>query len=771
MSQKIIYFFISILLISNAFSITIDGDLSDDEWSNAETLEGFLTVFPDTLEKPKYKTEVKYFTDNKGIYFGITNYQPKSTQVIERHQRDSFYANADRNYVMIDFDNNASAGYEFTVTLGDSIRDSIFVDENEFSDNWDAIWYAKTKSYEDFWISEYFIPWGVAPLIAEDGPFRNIKISVARWAFGQNEVYNTPGLNLFKSPFLSKFTTIKVKNYKNQTNKLDFFPYASLTNNFIENNRKINIGGEVFWDLDQKSKIDLTLNPDFGQVESDDVIVNFSAIETFYPDKRPFFIENQTLFDVTGYNLRFINTRRIGGIPDKCSETAESHKGECSDSLIDTTDINYALRYTRRDKVNEFGIFSAFEDDSLYSDGRDFLALRYRLNRDYLNTKLGYLHTSVDRPSIDRKAHTHTLDYDLKPTKSSRFYGWISQVDTSEKNIDKTGYGVRTIFTNRFSERLFTLFFLNYLDEDFNINDMGYLEQYGNTYLGGVLTYNLPNNNPNSAISQQTYFLQIGYGRSTQGYGGGTGFNLKYELSFKDSSRLEMECKCSLIRGKDYVETRNYVESPFIESLGDNELILNYSTQRTGMFQHRFKVGYLTGGYESISKSFDLREEGHTLGYSFSVKFSENLKIFVSPIEYQRQSNWNIWKRENLFAYYDKEMISSGLNIDWFIGDRQEIRVKGKIYGIKGKRPRPYRVNVNGYLGSSEDEINSLELSETAFQVRYKYQFAPLSDLYVVYTRGGKYANLQTNQFEKIYSGAWSNQNLDKFIIKLRYKL
>lgn len=771
MSQKIIYFFISILLISNAFSITIDGDLSDDEWSNAETLEGFLTVFPDTLEKPKYKTEVKYFTDNKGIYFGITNYQPKSTQVIERHQRDSFYANADRNYVMIDFDNNASAGYEFTVTLGDSIRDSIFVDENEFSDNWDAIWYAKTKSYEDFWISEYFIPWGVAPLIAEDGPFRNIKISVARWAFGQNEVYNTPGLNLFKSPFLSKFTTIKVKNYKNQTNKIDFFPYASLTNNFIENNRKINIGGEIFWDLDQKSKIDLTLNPDFGQVESDDVIVNFSAIETFYPDKRPFFIENQTLFDVTGYNLRFINTRRIGGIPDKCSETAESHKGECSDSLIDTTDINYALRYTRRDKVNEFGIFSAFEDDSLYSDGRDFLALRYRLNRDYLNTKLGYLHTSVDRPSIDRKAHTHTLDYDLKPTKSSRFYGWISQVDTSEKNIDKTGYGVRTIFTNRFSERLFTLFFLNYLDEDFNINDMGYLEQYGNTYLGGVLTYNLPNNNPNSAISQQTYFLQIGYGRSTQGYGGGTGFNLKYELSFKDSSRLEMECKCSLIRGKDYVETRNYAESPFIESLGDNELILNYSTQRTGMFQHRFKVGYLTGGYESISKSFDLREEGHTLGYSFSVKFSENLKIFVSPIEYQRQSNWNIWKRENLFAYYDKEMISSGLNIDWFIGDRQEIRVKGKIYGIKGKRPRPYRVNVNGYLGSSEDEINSLELSETAFQVRYKYQFAPLSDLYIVYTRGGKYANLQTNQFEKIYSGAWSNQNLDKFIIKLRYKL
>ena len=462
MSKKIIYFLLTIFYILNIHSITIDGELNEPEWQKAKSFTDFLTIFPDTLAPPKYKTEAKYFADEKGIYFAFINYQPKEKQTFQKHPRDSFYANADRNYVIIDFNNNANIGYEFTVTLGDSIRDAIFVDENDFSDQWDAIWYAKTKSYDDYWISEFLIPWDVAPMINVEGPYRDISVSLARWAFSENEVYNSPGLSFYKSPFLSKFKKLQVKNLNMQKTRIDFFPYASFTNNFIQDNRQVNIGGEIFWDINQNSKLDFTLNPDFGQVESDDVIVNFSAIETYYPDKRPFFTENQTLFDVTGWNLRFINTRRIGAIPDKCSNTNRSHLGECKDSLIDTTDINFALRYTQRDESNEFGVFSAFEDDSIFSEGRDFLAFRYRSTRDFLNTKIGYLFTSVDRPSIERTAETHTIDYDLKPSNSSRVYGWVSQVNTEELGNKKTGYGFRSLVTNRFSDKLFGLLVFNY---------------------------------------------------------------------------------------------------------------------------------------------------------------------------------------------------------------------------------------------------------------------------------------------------------------------
>ena len=771
MSKKIIYFLLTIFYIVNIHSITIDGELNELEWQKAKSFTDFLTIFPDTLAPPKYRTEAKYFADEKGIYFAFINYQPKEKQTFQKHPRDSFYANADRNYVIIDFNNNANIGYEFTVTLGDSIRDAIFVDENDFSDQWDAIWYAKTKSYDDYWISEFLIPWDVAPMINVEGPYRDISVSLARWAFSENEVYNSPGLSFYKSPFLSKFKKLQIKNLNMQKTRIDFFPYASFTNNFIQDNRQVNIGGEIFWDINQNSKLDFTLNPDFGQVESDDVIVNFSAIETYYPDKRPFFTENQTLFDVTGWNLRFINTRRIGAIPDKCSNTDRSHLGECKDSLIDTTDINFALRYTQRDESNEFGVFSAFEDDSIFSEGRDFLAFRYRSTRDFLSTKIGYLFTSVDRPSIERTAETHTIDYDLKPSNSSRVYGWVSQVNTEELGNKKTGYGFRSLVTNRFSDKLFGLLVFNYLDENFNINDMGYVEQYGNSFIGTYLQYSNPNNDEASNISQQNYALRMGYDRSYQGFGGGVGATLEYELSFKNSSRLEIECNCTLFRGKDYVETRNYIDSPYLESLGNHELEIEYSTPRTNMFQHRFKLGYETSGYETSDTNSDLRSEGHTIGYGILMKISENLKIFLSPIEYQTQSNWSVWRTDNLFGYYDKEMISSGINLDWFIGDRQEIRLKGKIYGIKANQARAYRADSSGYLNASNDSLDRFELSETAFQVRYKYQFAPLSDLYVVYTRGGKYNFSRENSFEKIYSGAWSNQNLDKFIVKLRYKL
>ena len=771
MSKKIIYFLLTIFYIVNIHSITIDGELNELEWQKAKSFTDFLTIFPDTLAPPKYRTEAKYFADEKGIYFAFINYQPKEKQTFQKHPRDSFYAYADRNYVIIDFNNNANIGYEFTVTLGDSIRDAIFVDENDFSDQWDAIWYAKTKSYDDYWISEFLIPWDVAPMINVEGPYRDISVSLARWAFSENEVYNSPGLSFYKSPFLSKFKKLQVKNLNMQKTRIDFFPYASFTNNFIQDNRQVNIGGEIFWDINQNSKLDFTLNPDFGQVESDDVIVNFSAIETYYPDKRPFFTENQTLFDVTGWNLRFINTRRIGAIPDKCSNTDRSHLGECKDSLIDTTDINFALRYTQRDESNEFGVFSAFEDDSIFSEGRDFLAFRYRSTRDFLSTKIGYLFTSVDRPSIERTAETHTIDYDLKPSNSSRVYGWVSQVNTEELGNKKTGYGFRSLVTNRFSDKLFGLLVFNYLDENFNINDMGYVEQYGNSFIGTYLQYSNPNNDEASNISQQNYALRMGYDRSYQGFGGGVGATFEYELSFKNSSRLEIECNCTLFRGKDYVETRNYIDSPYLESLGNHELEIEYSTPRTNMFQHRFKLGYETSGYETSDTNSDLRSEGHTIGYGILMKISENLKIFLSPIEYQTQSNWSVWRTDNLFGYYDKEMISSGINLDWFIGDRQEIRLKGKIYGIKANQARAYRADSSGYLNASNDSLDPFELSETAFQVRYKYQFAPLSDLYVVYTRGGKYNFSRENSFEKIYSGAWSNQNLDKFIVKLRYKL
>ena len=752
-------------------SITIDGKLSEPEWENAQLVRDFLTVYPNDKSSPKYKTEVRFFSNEKGIYFGFLNEQPIETQTPLKHPRDKWFVDADRNLIMIDFDANSNVGYEFSVTLGDTLRDAIWTNENEKSGSWDAIWFAKTHQTEFAWYSEFFIPWEVAPMNVVAEKERSIKVSFFRKHHSENKFYNFPGLWSEQSPFLSKFSYLKVKNPENiKSSRVDYFPYLSFTNNFEENNRKIQYGGEIFWDINSGSKLDISINPDFGQVESDDLIVNFSAIETFYKDKRPFFTENQTLFEITGWNLYFINTRRIGAIPDKCSPTNETLRGECSNSLVDSSDIDLALRYTQKSAENEFGFFSALEANSQFSSGRDYFAGRYKRNVPKANGNFGYMLTAVNRPSINREAYVQVIDFDFKPSAPSRFYGWVSQSKIKDDSQDVTGIGARLVATRGFSDQLFVLGALNYLDEDFDINDMGYLEENNKISLGGFLQYINPIKNENSKVSQTIFRVNGGHNRSTEGYSSGIGLNTELEFFMRDNSYISLKCDCTVMRGKNFTETRNFVDAPFIESLAKYNLQLAYFSPRTNKIRPYVKFGLGTDGYRSDDPSIDLQSESAKLGAGLILTTSTQLRASLNFFEYQKQNNWSIWQEDNLFGYFEKEMISSGIDIDWFPGTNQEFRLKAFIYGIRASDARAFRVNASGFMTAAIDDLNEFQLSEVAFQVRYKYEFSPLSNLYVVYTRGGKSSGALNDSFGNLYSNAWNEQTTDKFIVKIRYK-
>ena len=769
--KKILVLFISIFSSFLVTSITVDGKLDEPEWQKAKLINNFVTVYPNDKSKPKFKTEVRIFSDDKGIYFGFKNEQPIETHTPLKHPRDKWYVDADRNFIMIDFDGNATVGYEFSVTLGDTLRDAIWTNENEMSESWDAIWYAKTHQTETAWFSEFFIPWEVAPMNVVEGNTREVKTSFVRRHHTENKFYNFPGLWAEQSPFLSKFYPVNIDNPKTiKSSRVDYFPYLSFTNNFVENNRNINFGGEIFWDINSESKLDVSLNPDFGQVESDDLIVNFSAIETYYEDKRPFFTENQTLFEITGWNLYFINTRRIGGIPDKCSPTNETLKGQCQDSLVDSSDIDLALRYSQKSQENEFGFFSAFEANSVYSSGRDYFAGRYRRNISEANGKVGYMVTAVDRPSINREAYVHTFDFDFKPSAPTRVYGWLSQANIKENTNDTVGTGARIVVTKGFSDQLFVLGAVNYLDEDFNINDMGYIEEYNKISIGGFLQYIRPIKNKTSKVSQTIFKVNGGHNRSTEGYGNGIGFNTELEFFMRDNSYINLKCNCTVRRGKNFTETRRFAAAPYIESLANYDLQLAYYTPRTNSIRPFVKFGLATGGYRVNDQDSDLQREKINFALGLILTTSSQLRTSLNFFEFQKENNWEVWQKENLFGYYDKEMVSSGINIDWFPGNNQEFRLKAFIYGIKANNSRAYRVNSSGYMTPSLDDINPFQLSETAFQIRYKYEFSPLSNLYVVYTRGGKSSGLLRDSFDGLYSNAWNEQTLDKFIVKIRYK-
>ena len=101
--KKILVLFISIFSSFLVTSITVDGKLDEPEWQKAKLINNFVTVYPNDKSKPKFKTEVRIFSDDKGIYFGFKNEQPIETHTPLKHPRDKWYVDADRNFIMIDF--------------------------------------------------------------------------------------------------------------------------------------------------------------------------------------------------------------------------------------------------------------------------------------------------------------------------------------------------------------------------------------------------------------------------------------------------------------------------------------------------------------------------------------------------------------------------------------------------------------------------------------------------------------------------------------------
>jgi hypothetical protein len=207
--------------------------------------------------------------------------------------------------------------------------------------------------------------------------------------------------------FFEKLDSLEIANYTKS--RLNFFPYLSSNQNSITKFNDNKIGAEIFYNSGTGTQINATFNPDFGQAESDDVVINFSAQETFYSEKRAFFNENQSLFNINNYDrYSVMNTRRIGSAPSyDCEE--ENDSVECEDVKKNYSDIDYAIRYTQKKGKTELGFFTAQEHDESFSIGRNFYAIRSRT--DFGNKTLGYMMTHVNDDFNNSTATVNVIDY------------------------------------------------------------------------------------------------------------------------------------------------------------------------------------------------------------------------------------------------------------------------------------------------------------------------------------------------------------------------
>jgi hypothetical protein len=207
------------------------------------------------------------------------------------------------------------------------------------------------------------------------------------------------------------------------------FPYVSTTVDRVDDDNDYKAGIDLFWRPSSNFQLTATANPDFGSVESDDVVVNLTANETFFPETRLFFQEGQEIFDTTpraraegDSRFAIVNTRRIGGRPRP--PRLPPGASLSSREALKTADLFGAAKLTGQFGAFRYGILAASEDETAFTvndatffqQGQDFGALRlvYEDNHGAAYRGLGLLSTAVLHPEADAFVQNGNLSLHVK---------------------------------------------------------------------------------------------------------------------------------------------------------------------------------------------------------------------------------------------------------------------------------------------------------------------------------------------------------------------
>ncbi|MFL2719915.1 MAG: DUF5916 domain-containing protein [Gammaproteobacteria bacterium] len=759
MNKSYNYFFLFFSLFINAESMVIDANLNEPEWDTAITINQYSEVIPFTLQPAEERTVAKIFSNENGIYVGFTNFQENSTMLSNKSLRDEIANTADQNWISIDFDNDRQKAYLFFVTLANIKGDGIRRIGGWPEFDWDGDWEVKTKEYDGYWVSEFLIPWNVALMKNVDSEERTINISTIRKIAYKQSWIGDAETSARRTNFLLKLRPIQIKNYTQS--KVNYFPYVSKTYNSVTGFNENKIGAEIFISSGTGKQVNLTFNPDFGQAESDEVIVNFSAQETFYSEKRAFFNENQSLFDLSHYDrYRVINTRRIGAASTyDCQASPDENR--CDDKRKSYTDIDFALRYTQKNDNSNVGIFVAQESDESFTKGKNFYAIR---SKNKIGTRtIGYFLTHVVDNFTNKKATVNVIDFiNVKSNKLTLYTDFLS----SEKE-GVSGFGLRSQFVYKPTQLSRRSGSILYFEDSFRLNDFGYLKKNDWFHVGLGSDITKVDFNESSSVKERKIGTDFNYDSDTSGNSNPTQLRQEYNFQYKDTSSFQAswDLKTS---GKNTTITRKNVDFPFVKRNGSFSFNLDYESPSYGSWEYDWRVGY-----ETADKYKTWSSEGYERRFAKIAGSIYPIDDFKLGWEFRvrEEDEWLNWIKDNELAVYDLTQKIISINANWFKGYKHEIRLKSQFVALEAESPISLISDKAGYLYNHKSIVKPFTDGITSFQVRYKYEIAPLSYIYLVYTKGGRvYDDESERNTSDIFKDPWENPDNEIFSLKFRLK-
>lgn len=678
--------------------IILDGALDETVWETAEEANDFWQYFPADSIKANYATSLKIIYGKETLYIGIRAEAPGNNYVVSSLRRDFGGTTNDNVSLLFDTFKDGTTAFFFGVTPYGVQREGLVSEGGtNFNDNWDIKWKAETQRFEDHYTIEIAIPFSSFKFPEGTDSWR---FRAYRWDLQSSE--QSSWIRLPQNQPLSSLAYMGELNFEKPLGKskrlIALIPYVNAITGkdyiFDATETDLKVGGDAKLAIGTGMNLDITLNPDFSNVEVDDIFTNLTRFELFLPEKRQFFIDNSDLFANYGSTrdaLPFFS-RRIGLARDTLGNLIENRiigGVRLSGKLNPEWRMGFLNIQTAADPVNE-----------IPSNNNMMLSFQKKV---FSRSNLGFFW--VNRQTLDdyefqdpnnRYNRVIGIDYDLASPdnvwRGNFFVHKSFQPDDSKGNLSAQAM----LFYDDRNWRFVSDFV--YVDEDYKA-DLGFVPRKDVFKTGHAATRRFyPKSG--SISNHSLTFLLVNFWRPNLDFQYADRFlRAGWDVAFKDQSSLSVNGDNNYIfLTNPFDPARRRGATPLPGNLGYtfNRVTAEYQSNPTNLFTYR--------GNASAGEFFN--GESYSVGAIVGLRFQP-------------------WANISLAVNYDGIRLPEPYaNADiWLLTPRAEITFSKSLFWSTLIQYSNQRDNLG---------INT----------RLQWRFAPLSDLFLVYND-----NYFVNQF------------------------
>ena len=719
-------------------SISIDGELNEDIWKNAQIAKDFLGFEPinGTQAPNELRNEVKVVYDNDAIYIGAILYDSEPSKILkEITERDDF-GTSDLFGVFINGYNDGQQDFQFYVSAANGQADCNFTSQNGEDYSWNAIWNSKVKITDYGWVVEMKIPYAALRFPSTDiqtwgiNFFREVRRNRQKYTW--NFIDNQIGAFSQQAGILEGIQKITPPT------RLFLIPYTSAYFNSNKEESKATFKGglDIKYGINDAFTLDAILIPDFGQTKFDNVVLNLGPFEQQFNENRPFFTEGTDLFNKG--NLLY--SRRIGASPQFYPELADN---ETIEEFPSTVNLLNALKVSGRNNDGlGIGVLNAITkkttvnirnvDENTYREAIVSPLTNYNVTvfdqRFNQNSSVSFINTNVTRDGSYRDANVSGLVFDLNTKENTyNLSGKVtasSVYDTQNTNgISSSIYLAETAGKVRYSVGA------DYISKDYDNNDLGINFQNNFYDFFGSVSYRIlkPTKVFNSfRVNLNSYFEY----NNDSNYNQGNNINVNINTTTKKNHYFGIGFNINPLESFDYYEPRSNARYLIIPEY--KGFWTGISTNYNNKFAFDFNLNY-----------GKVNEPGRTdLGlfisprYRFSDKFS--LVYAINPFFQKNNIGWIDYlsgSNEIIMARRDRNTIDNSLTGKFSINSQMNFNLSVRHYWSFAENNAFYTLNDNGRLieNLSYNANKNSNFNTWNLDLSYSWWFAPGSQATVLY--------------------------------------